>query len=66
MRAGGLPRFSVTSRTGLPEISTSLPPTWNDPMPRKVIGSSADAVLIDAANKIASQAARILSSQGFR
>src|SRR6266403_5787241 len=39
--AGTPPGVNVTSLTGLPLISTSRPPTWNEPMSRKAMGSAA-------------------------
>src|ERR1700676_3382407 len=38
--AGTPPGVKVISLTGLPDISTSRPPTWNEPMSRKAIGSA--------------------------
>src|SRR5712691_2290443 len=37
--AGTPPGVNTTSFTGLPEISTSRPPTWNEPMSRSAIGA---------------------------
>src|SRR5439155_10862932 len=39
--AGTPPGVNTISFTGLPEISTSRPPTWNDPMSRSAIGARA-------------------------
>src|SRR5215218_749097 len=44
--AGTPPGVKVTSLTGLPEISTSRPPTWNEPMSRSAIGSAALASVV--------------------
>jgi hypothetical protein len=45
--AGTPPGVKVTSLTGLPEISTSRPPTWNEPISRSAIGSAALASVAD-------------------
>ncbi|MEJ0069727.1 MAG: hypothetical protein WDO24_14460 [Pseudomonadota bacterium] len=37
---GGPPGVRRTSWIGLPEIVTSRPPTWNEPMSRSTIGGS--------------------------
>src|SRR5713226_9297703 len=54
--AGTPPGVNTTSFTGLPEISTSRPPTWNEPMSRKAIGSAAfataDVATVNAAASI--------------
>src|SRR5467141_2304768 len=44
--AGTPPGVNTTSFTGLPEISTSRPPTWNEPMSRSAIGAWAQAETI--------------------
>src|SRR5438445_1601527 len=44
--AGTPPGVNTTSFTGLPEISTSRPPTWNEPMSRSPIGAWAQPATI--------------------
>src|SRR2546423_5259966 len=47
--AGTPPGVNTISFTGLPEISTSRPPTWNEPMSRSTIGASAQPETIQTA-----------------
>src|SRR2546430_11694530 len=47
--AGTPPGVNTISFTGLPEISTSRPPTWNDPMSRSAIGAWAQPETIETA-----------------
>src|SRR6266513_598013 len=42
--AGTPPGVNTTSFTGLPVISTSRPPTWNEPMSRRALGAEVQAV----------------------
>src|SRR5712691_7710386 len=42
--AGTPPGVNTTSLTGFPEISTSRPPTWNEPMSRRAMGAEVQAV----------------------
>src|SRR6267378_4227286 len=44
--AGTPPGVNTTSFTGLPESSTSRPPTWNEPMSRSAIGAWAQPARI--------------------
>src|SRR5688572_1824812 len=41
--AGTPPGVNTTSFTGLPEITTSRPPTWNEPISFSAIGACAQA-----------------------
>src|SRR5216117_628994 len=47
--AGTPPGVNTISFTGLPEISTSRPPTWNEPMSRSAIGAWAQPETIQTA-----------------
>src|SRR5438132_8076357 len=47
--AGTPPGVNTISFTGLPEISTSRPPTWNEPMSRSAIGAWAQPETIETA-----------------
>jgi hypothetical protein len=59
---GGPPGIRTISRTGLPLTSAIRPPTWNDPMPRKMMSSSAaNAGKIASARAAAIRTRRMLS-----
>src|SRR5256886_16697890 len=47
--AGTPPGVNTISFTGLPEISTPRPPTWNEPMSRSAIGAWAQPEPIETA-----------------
>jgi hypothetical protein len=63
--AGTPPALNTTSFRGFPDISTTRPPTWKDPMSRKVIGSPAiaglNAATVPAQIKIVNSLSRIVS-----
>src|SRR6266581_6250194 len=57
--AGTPPGVNTTSLTGFPEISTSRPPTWNEPMSRRAYGAEVQAERI--AETVRISCARIAS-----
>src|SRR2546425_13015513 len=59
--AGTPPGVNTTSLTGFPETSTSRPPTWNEPMSRRAMGTEVQAVRSKAG--ISNSIERIVSLQ---
>src|SRR3982751_961498 len=61
----GPPGWRTIMRTSLPLTSTTRPPTWNEPMPRSTMSSSAAAGVTAGATKNAAAASAALITKPF-